>query len=470
MSAPTFAVVGHPNKGKSSIVATLAQDDSVAIAPMPGTTVRCRRYPMKVDRRVLYTLVDTPGFQRPRRALAWMQAQATSAAERPQTVAAFVAEYESGDQFKDECELLGPLLAGAGILYVVDGSRPFGGEYEAEMEILRWTGRPSMALINMVGQGGYVDEWGTALGQYFGVVRQFDALTADFDKRIKLLRDFGQLEDAWRQPLQEAVNHLRADRADRRRRAAGTVAAMITDMLRLSVTRDLKHDSDVVTSKPALVEQYQQRLRRREQQGRDTVERIYDHHQIERQDQSVELLERDLFALESWYLWGLSRRQILTAGAAGGAVVGATIDASVGGASFLLGTLLGGVAGGATTLLTADRLAQFKILRQPLGGTRLRFGPTRNINFPHVLLGRARYHHGLIAGRTHARRDGLAVDDKAAAGGLRPLIDAERKALQRLFTGLRRGADADDVQAELTPVIASILAADEVAQAGGKSA
>ena len=35
---PTFAVVGHPNKGKSSIVATLAQDDSVAISSESGTT------------------------------------------------------------------------------------------------------------------------------------------------------------------------------------------------------------------------------------------------------------------------------------------------------------------------------------------------------------------------------------------------------------------------------------------------
>ena len=30
-SIPTFAVVGRPNKGKSSIVATLARDDAVYI-------------------------------------------------------------------------------------------------------------------------------------------------------------------------------------------------------------------------------------------------------------------------------------------------------------------------------------------------------------------------------------------------------------------------------------------------------
>jgi hypothetical protein len=32
MKAPVFAVVGHPNKGKSSIVATLSQNDAIAIA------------------------------------------------------------------------------------------------------------------------------------------------------------------------------------------------------------------------------------------------------------------------------------------------------------------------------------------------------------------------------------------------------------------------------------------------------
>ena len=59
---PRFAVVGHPNKGKSSIVSTLAGDDSVEIKADPRTTLRCNRYPMKVDGKTLYELIDTPGF------------------------------------------------------------------------------------------------------------------------------------------------------------------------------------------------------------------------------------------------------------------------------------------------------------------------------------------------------------------------------------------------------------------------
>ncbi|HCD75480.1 MAG TPA: DUF3482 domain-containing protein, partial [Alcanivorax sp.] len=57
---PRFAVVGHPNKGKSSIVATLAQNDGIAIALEPGTTRENGHYPLRVDDRLLYELIDTP--------------------------------------------------------------------------------------------------------------------------------------------------------------------------------------------------------------------------------------------------------------------------------------------------------------------------------------------------------------------------------------------------------------------------
>ena len=106
MSVPVFAVVGHPNKGKSSIVATLAMDDSVRIGPEPGTTHRCRRYPMRLDDEELYALVDTPGFQRARRALQWMRQHETTADRHEEIVRAFVETHRNSDRFPDECELL----------------------------------------------------------------------------------------------------------------------------------------------------------------------------------------------------------------------------------------------------------------------------------------------------------------------------------------------------------------------------
>ena len=60
MNPPLFVVVGHVNRGKSSIVSTLAADDSVEIDPMPGTTADCNRYRMRIGESILLEFVDTP--------------------------------------------------------------------------------------------------------------------------------------------------------------------------------------------------------------------------------------------------------------------------------------------------------------------------------------------------------------------------------------------------------------------------
>ncbi|MFW5902086.1 MAG: GTPase domain-containing protein, partial [Thermodesulfobacteriota bacterium] len=105
-NVPVFAILGHPNEGKSSVVATLAEDDSVRISPTPGETRKCREYPVVIDGVEVIRFVDTPGFQQPRRTLAWMQAYTGPETER---VAGFIAAHRNDPDFEDECELLGPV-------------------------------------------------------------------------------------------------------------------------------------------------------------------------------------------------------------------------------------------------------------------------------------------------------------------------------------------------------------------------
>jgi hypothetical protein len=458
MPAPLFAVLGHPNKGKSSIVATLAHDDSVAIGPAPGTTVKCRYYPMKVDGRELYTLVDTPGFQRARGTLEWMREHESTAARHAEVVRAFVETFR-GKGFDDECELLTPVVAGAGILYVVDGSVPYGPEYEPEMEILRWTGRPRMALVNPIGRADFVEEWREALGQFFSVVRVFNAWTAEFPKQVELLRTFGHLEESWNAPLAEAVRVLEQQRARHRTQAARTVAEQLVSMLSLVVTRDLPHDAAVEPEKPLLEQRYREQLRRLEQQSRDRVERLYDHQRLQRLEDELGIVGEDLFSESTWLRFGLEPRQLALLGAGGGAFVGGTVDAALGGASFLLGTLIGAGVGAVAALLGADRLVEVKIASVAMGGKRLSAGPTRNRNFPHVVFGRARLHYALVSGRSHARRDDL--DCRASAEELLPPLGEEvRRELEQRFEGIRRGSEPDAVEG-LARAIDSVFAADE---------
>ena len=104
------------------------------------------------------------------------------------------------------------------------------------MEVLRWTGRPRMALINLIGTGDHIEEWRAALAQYFSIVRVFDAVRADFGKRIELLRAFGAIDERWPQSLNRAADALVADRERRKRLAAGEIADLLIGALTATVT------------------------------------------------------------------------------------------------------------------------------------------------------------------------------------------------------------------------------------------
>jgi hypothetical protein len=457
MSVPVFAVVGHPNKGKSSIVATLAMDDSVKISPEPGTTQRCRRYPMRLDGAELYALVDTPGFQRARRALQWMRQHETTADRHGEVVRAFVEAHRDSGRFPDECELLQPIVEGAGILYVVDGSVPYGEEYEPEMEILRWTGQPSMALINPIGPANYVEPWQAALGQYFKVVRVFNAVMAEFAKHTELLRAFGQLREEWRFPLERAVASLEADRARTRRLAARCIADGLADMLSLKVERRVSVEADAVSVKQDLERRYREELRRKEQRCREEVEQLYSHRQIEREEEELPFLAEDLFSEKTWLVFGLGRRELMATGAMGGAATGAVVDAHLAGASLLAGALLGAGVGGFLGWWTANRLVRVKVMSLPLGGRQFIAGPTRSVNFPHIVFNRARLHHFVVARRNHAVRGRLRLADRPEEV-LPALSVDQRSAMERCFARLRKDPTDERARAELMERIEEAIA------------
>lgn len=436
---PRFAVVGHPNKGKSSIVATLAQDDSVYIDRLSGSTRVTRHYPMRVDGEVLYELIDTPGFQRARAALAWLEEHCTNVAERPAAVRAFCESNKEDSRFFNECELLRPVVEGAGIIYVVDGSHPYGPEYEAEMEILRWTGQPSLALINPIDNDSYVDEWEVALGQYFKTVRVFNAHTAPFTKRISLLTLFGQLRQDWEKPLERAVHILRQERRRQHQQATEIIADMLVDLLQHKEVQRLPKGVATETTEKLLAKKYERYLVQQEQHCRRRVEELYAYYQLERREEALKILDKDLFDRQSWFLFGLTRRQLVSAAAAAGASAGAVIDLGLGGSSLLMGSLTGGLVGGLGAWSLSKQIADISIKGLPTGGISLQYGPWQHPNFPFVLLGRALQHQHLICTRTHADRTVLSLQDEAGTNPFATVAAAERARLLNAFRDIRKG-------------------------------
>ena len=440
---PTFAVVGHPNKGKSSIVATLAENDAIPIAPMPRTTRRAHTYTLSIDGEAQYVLVDTPGFQRARAVLDWLEEGPRSAADRPDRVTEFVQAHRDDERFHDEVALLQPIVEGAGILYVVDGSKPYGSEYEVEMQVLQWTGQPRMALINLIGSDDYIEQWRRALDQYFSIVRVFDAVRADFGERLTLLRAFCELEEDWRSTLMRAVEALGRERQRRLVLSARETAALLADALSFTERRRLKADTHKKSIQAELVERLRRRISTREREAREQVQQLYRHSDLEREEAAAEILDTDLFTAEGWELFGLSKRQLVASGVASGALLGTGFDALVGGASLLLGATLGALVGGTAAWLGGNELARVQVLGHALGGRVLKVGPVTAPNLPWVLIGRAWVHHHLVAEHNHARREAVSLALAENTHLMDALPEPQQRELARRLEQLSKGSDGE---------------------------
>ncbi len=454
---PKFAVVGHPNKGKSSIVSALAMDDTVQISDTPGTTHKQRSFPLRVDGKVLYELIDTPGFQRARQVLAWLESHDVSADKKHEVVQAFIHEHQDEPRFNDEIELLKPIMDGAGIIYVVDASKPYGEEYEAEMEILRWTGQPSMALINHIDEADYTADWKRALEHYFKMVRTFNPMQTDVAQHISILESMAQLKEEWIVPVKASIRHFEQYQRQMLVQSSRAITKLIYDALHHVETLTFKGEDATEDEKTDIAQKYKEKLRLYETHTQARVENIWNHNHLSKEEAMLSFDTLDLFSKEAASVFGLTRKELMITGATSGAVTGAGIDLLFLGHTLFLGGVVGAAVGGVGAYFGFEELSEVKVLGKTLGKKYLQMGPMENRNFPYILLGRAIYHATTIASLSHAKREELTLTMDSSFKD-KWLDEETRKTLEGYHKRFRSGDVVEaEVLAEYEEVVMGIL-------------
>ena len=458
--APVFAVVGHPNEGKSSVVSTLTEDDSVPISAVPGETRQCVTYAITVDGETLVRFVDTPGFQMPLQTLRWMK-EFSGPAER--MVGEFIRTHRDDPRFKDDCELLRPVAKDAGIVYVVDGSRPLRPNDEAEMEILRLTGRPRLAVINpKANETAYIHQWKAAFGKTFNATLQFNAHRATFLERIALLQALQHIEQEWGAPLARVVAALKEDWRGRLDACAAAIITLLDKALTLSLSGaslgedPLAHEQQ----RDKLIAAFQEKLANLERDCRRELKSRFLHNLFNADLAAETVAARDLFSEETWQVLGLTRKQLTIALAATGATVGAAIDGAAAGITFGVFTLGAGLAGGVAGWAGARPLSRLKVDLGPfsreIGGCRIQVGPLRNPQLMFVLLDRALIYFQCVSNWAHARREEASIPLPEGKKGVTSGWDGERRRLfERYQTHLQKGQP--EKAEELRPRLHQIL-------------
>lgn len=480
-SLPTLVIVGRVNRGKSSILSTLAEDDSVVVSSDPGTTREVHRFPLRVDGEALFQLVDTPGFEDAPRALRFLQEREESAASRRDVVDSFVQHFKGGEAFEQECKLLQPILDGGAIIYVVDGSHPYRSNYEAEMEILRWTGQPRIALINQTGSRDHTDEWRAALDQFFSIVRVFNAHRAGFRDRVGLFEGLREIDERWRPAFDRAIRALERDWERRRRQAARTISSAVVNALLHTRSIVVDQDEGIGPHRREIEEKFHDDLRKLEEKSRREVEALYLHRELVRHESPLSrpLLDEDLFSRKTWETLGLSLPQLVGIGFVAGAGTGGLLDVMTGGTLFGAGLVTGALAGGGAALyFGASRFERAgDIVRYLQGGRNLAIGPHRNPNFAWILLDRALLHYVSVRDRAHGKRDPLDLAEFPEGEGGRTgfvtnLPEQKRRALAKIIGELRgrRGENQkQELQQKLAEQIEPLLESLSESEAGALS-
>jgi len=401
---PEFAIVGHPNEGKSSVVSTLVEDDSIRIGPTPGETLECQTFPVIIDGREIIRFIDTPGFQNPQLTLQWIK---NYQGPNDSVVKVFHQTHADDPDFKNDCELFSPIVQGAGIIFVVDGSRPLRNVDRAEMEILRLTGRPRMAIINCKeDQTIYLEQWKNEFRKNFNAIRVFNAHKATYAERIALLESLKSIDQDWETAVEAVISAFEKDWELRNALTVEIIWAMLSGCLEYSTAKNFWNKSDEEAVKKRLQEEYPRAIDRIEKRAHQKIRKLFKQNIFDVDLPAQTILREDLFSEKTWQVLGLSARQLITtAGLAGGAV-GAAIDVAAAGLTFGIFTAIGGAMGvGLAAFGGGRRLAKTTVSGLKLGGQQVKIGPNENVQFLFILIDRVLIFYSHIINWAHGRGD-----------------------------------------------------------------
>jgi hypothetical protein len=349
--------------------------------------------------------------------------------------------------------LLEPVAEGAGIILVVDGSKRIKEKDRIEIELLRLTARPRMAILNnLTNQDRYMGQWQDALSKAFNSVREFNAHRATYDERIRLLSALKSIDQRWEARLERTIDAFERDWDRRMDQATDTIMGLLRDALSFQVTRTVKDKQVVFKSgrdriAAEIMDDFGDGLRGLETKAQEQIRAHFRHNVWNASHGSI--LGKDLLSEEVGRALGLSKRQLALVGVATGAATGAGLDVAFGGLSLGFATLLGAAAGGALGIAGGSALAKLDIEEKP-GTKRFSVGPVSNPRFPFVLLDRIILYSARAMNWAHGRQ---AADEAAAdkvpdkeirlQGFTEALGTQQQRDLARFFADLRRGHESN---------------------------
>lgn len=348
MNSPLrIVVVGHTNTGKTSLLRTLARDETFGeVRDQPATTRQAETLSLVLaDGTVAVYLVDTPGLEDARGLLECMEEWPDrSRIDGPERLERLLQDTNVLKFFDQEIKVLQQILQADAAIYVADSREPLLGKYREELMILGDCAIPLLPVLNFVSSPETrVQEWRAQMRRLgLHAVVAFDTVVFNRDDEQRLFDKLRTLLDSH----SDIVSALMEDRKQQGDWLHHAAAEQLADLLinAAAFVRRIPRSLDA-TTRDAQIAIHQACVRQFEQETVDGLLRLFDFDLQQAPKDRLPLVNgrwgMDLFHPDAFSHYGIRAGK----GAVAGAMTGLAVDFMTLGGSLGTGTMTGSVIG-----------------------------------------------------------------------------------------------------------------------------
>lgn len=393
-SVPSFSVTGAPNKGKSSVVKAITNDEKIDVSEHAGTTQQSKSYPMIIQGEHRFTIWDTPGFEDAQGAIEILEdmQQASPDASKISLIKEFLASCAKDDTLQYEAQILHSWIPFSGIIFVADCSKPYSeSEYLWELRLIEWSELPSIGILNPVEGEAHKEEWAQALKSRGMATKVFNPVMSNFEQRIEIFEVLGNLHSGWKKEIEGVIHAQRQDRAEALYDAAQEIRMALLQLYSQSFFVWADSLKDEEQHRAAIAEKVKKKTTA---QLEDTHKKLKKRFNL-RADLSFDASlknavdESELFEDVNFHRYFSPKQQAIIYGLLGGGI-GAGVDVALGGLTFGVFTTMLGSVGGAYgyfhSLDVEDLLSPENISKR---GNKYEAGPL-SVSLGYVVINRLR--------------------------------------------------------------------------------
>ncbi|WP_121627257.1 DUF3482 domain-containing protein [Poseidonibacter antarcticus] len=405
-----IAIIGDPNKGKSSLVSTLAYDDNIKISSKSGETTISKCFPLKIDDEIIYELYDTPGFDNYEELLDFNDENKDKYTDFDSLLEAFIKKYENNEEYKKDIEIYKILRQKPIILYLINSSESYRSEYQSQIDIITKTNLPSFAIFNQIGEEDNKHTWESITKLYFIDSLDYNVLNSSFKDKIRLLESMKlKIEDS---KIKEQLSHsILILNKDFQRRIKFTFEELVDSFYKIiTYKKEFTYTKNSQNHKNDFFKD----IKKQEDKFYNIIAKEWGFYNLNSDIQKLKRIEIDSENFTK--IFGLPKSTLIAIATSLGAVSGGSIGFGVDlfgsmGLGTLLGSGIGAISAGTASLIGTELISKktkgFGVKEQTV------YGPITNLNWRMSLFTKLYLFSELIAQRSHANRSDFKNQDNA---------------------------------------------------------